>query len=471
MRICLLATALILYLIMTACDTESAGAPPNITFPTSTPPPTAAPEPTATEIPPTPTPEPTNTPEPPLTPSPTNTPLPPPAPEPTNTPEPPPTPEPTSAPRATATPEPSNTPEPTPTSAPANTPEPTATNTPEPTATNTPEPTATNTPEPTATNTPANTPEPTATPTPTNTPEPTATPTPTNTPKPTATPVPVTDAAFARFNDDRQRLGLSPFVAAVEDDDSFIPVQEFLIGCYESADNYPELQGADLDAIALSESTGGSECGLKVVTYHIVPMDKKQRVERGVWECFSDSRDLQEPSDISCGGRYSAFGRHVRWHPEEIFYTIAEGAGMRDKFLSYAPWIEEKLKIKVSEAESAETANLFLHLGVQSPPNCQHALGCNIYEELEDKRFATIYVSADAGEYFGQVIKHELLHSLIPMGHLPVGNYLMSVRPEDPSQTHDLSPLEEKLLALYNNPYLREDMTMEQFQRYLVIVD
>ena len=329
-----------------------------------------------------------------------------------------------------------------------------ATNTPAPTAT--PEPTATNTPEPTAT--------------PTSAPEPTATPAPTNTPEPTATPIPVTDAAFARFNDDRQRLGLRPFAAAVEDDDSFIPVQEFLIGCYESADNYPELQGADLDAIALSESTGGSECGLKVVTYHIVPMDKRQRVERGVWECFSDSRDLQEPSDISCGGRYSAFGFHVRWHPKEVRYTIVEGEGMRDKFLSYASWIEEKLKIKVSEAASAENANIFLHLGVQSPPNCHHTLGCSIYEEFEDRRFATIYISA-GDDYFGQVIKHEILHSLIPMGHLPVGNYLMSVSPDDPSQTHDLSQLEEELLALYNNPYLREGMSMEQFRRYLAIVD
>ena len=422
MRIRLPATALILCLILTACDTEPPGAPANITFPTATAQPTVAPEPTATETLPTATPEPANTPAPPPTTTPTNTPLPPPAPA--NTLEPPPTPVSTNTPPPTATPEPTNTPQPAPT--------------------NTPEPTATNTLEPTAT--------------------------PTNTPEPTATPIPVTDAAFDRFNDDRQRLGLRPFVAAVEDDDSFIPVQEFLIGCYESADNYPELHGADLDAIALSESTGGSECGLRVVTYHVVPLDKRQRVERGVWECFSDSRDLQEPNDISCAGRYSAFGFHVRWHPKEVRYTIVEGAGMRDKFLSYVPWIEEKLKIEVSEAQSAETANIFLHLGVQSPPNCHHALGCSIYEEFEDKRFAAIYISA-GDEYFGQVIKHELLHSLIPMGHLPVGNYLMSVSPEDPSQTHDLSPLEEKLLSLYNNPYLREDMTMEQFRRYLVIVD
>ena len=453
MRICLLATALILCLVLTACDSESADAPPNITFPTATPPPTVEPEPTATETPPTATPEPTNTPEPIAAPAPANTPEPTTTPEPTNTP-PTATPIPANAPEPTATPEPIATPTPTNTPEPTNTPKPMATNTPAPTAT--PEPTATNTPEPTAT--------------PTSAPEPTNTPAPTNTPEPTATPIPVTDAAFARFNDDRERLGLRPFVAAVENDDSFIPVQEFLIGCYESADNYPELQGADLDAIALSESTGGSECGLRVVTYHIVPMDKRQRVERDVWECFSDSRDLQEPSDISCAGRYSAFGFHVRWHPKVVRYTIVEGEGMRDKFLSYAPWIEEKLKVKVSEAASSDAANIFLHLGVQSPPNCQHALGCSIYEELEDRRFATIYISA-GDDYFGQVIKHEILHSLIPMGHLPVGNYLMSVSPDDPSQTHDLSQLEEKLLALYNNPYLREGMSMEQFRRYLAIED
>ena len=77
-------------------------------------------------------------------------------------------------------------------------------------------------------------------------------------------------------------------------------------------------------------------------------------------------------------------------------------------------------------------------------------------------------MSAPAG-YTGQVLKHELLHALLPMGHLPEGNFLMSVRPDDPAQTHDLTPFEEKLLRLYTNPYLREGMTMEQFARYLVI--
>ena len=143
---------------------------------------------------------------------------------------------------------------------------------------------------------------------------------------------------------------------------------------------------------------------------------------------------------------------------------------MRDKFASYVPWIEEKLKAEVSEAASADSANLFLHLGAESPQGCPHAMGCSIFEEVEDRQFATIYISA-SDEYFGQVIKHEILHSLIPMGHLPEGNYLMSVRPEDPSQTHELSALEEMLLTLYNHPYLRADMTMERFRRYLVIVD
>ena len=86
----------------------------------------------------------------------------------------------------------------------------------------------------------------------------------------------------------------------------------------------------------------------------------------------------------------------------------------------------------------------------------------------EDGYFGTIYISAP-DEFFSQVLKHELLHALLPMGHLPEGNYLMSVRPPDPSQTHTLTPRERKLLELYTNPYLREGMTMEKFNEYLIV--
>ena len=278
------------------------------------------------------------------------------------------------------------------------------------------------------------------------------------------------DAAFARFNEQRQKLGLSTFKRFVEGDDTFISVEEFLVGCEASVEDHEELTREDLDGISLSVSTGGSECGLKVVTYHIVPEDQKMRVERSIWECFSESRDMREGNDVSCGGRYTFLGRHVKWHPKEVFYTIEAGENLRDKFRSYIPWIEDKLKVKVSEAASSQAANLFLHLGVESLDKCSGRYGCNIFEEVEDRQFATIYISASAPDvYFSQVLKHELLHAILPMGHLPEGNYLMSVRPVDPSQTHTLTPKEEKLLKLYTNPYLRADMTMEKFRQYLII--
>ena len=154
--------------------------------------------------------------------------------------------------------------------------------------------------------------------------------------------------------------------------------------------------------------------------------------------------------------------------PGEVLYTIVEGEDARDKFISHIPWIEEKLGVKVSEAASGQTPRLSLYFGLESPANCPHRYGCNVYMEDETGASADIFVSAP-DEFFSQVLKHELLHALLPMGHLPEGNYLMSVRPTDPSQTHTLSSLEEKLLALYTHPYLRADMTMEEFRRYLVI--
>ena len=280
----------------------------------------------------------------------------------------------------------------------------------------------------------------------------------------------VIEAAYARFNEERQKKGLSALQRFAEGDSAFIPVREFLVGCEASVEEYEELQEADLHGIGLSISTGGSECGLKVVTYHVVPLDQRMRVERAIWECFAESRDMREASDVSCGGRFTFLGRHVRWLPDVVSYTIVEGEGMRDKFRSHVPWIEQKLKVKVSEADSSQAANLFLHLGVQSPVDCPERYGCSKYEEVEDRQFATIFISAP-DEYFSQVLKHELLHAILPMGHLPQGNYLMSVRPPDPSQTHTLSEKEEKLLELYTHPYLRADMTMEKFRQYLIIED
>ncbi len=291
---------------------------------------------------------------------------------------------------------------------------------------------------------------------------------PTAIPSPTPDPAQIMKAAFSRFNQGRQQAGLDALKQAVEGDDAFIPVQDLLVGCYASAEEYEELLRADLHAIGLSISNEGTECGLRVVTYHIVPLDQRMRVERSVWECFTDSRDLREASDISCGGRFTFLGRHVKWLPGQVSYTLVEGEALLEKFRSHIPWMEEKLKVKVSEASSAETAHILLHLGVQSPANCPERYGCSIWEEVEDRSFATIYISAP-DEFFSQVLKHELLHALLPIGHLPEGDYLMSVRPPDPSQTHTLSPLEEKLLALYTHPYLRADMTMDQFRQYLVI--
>ena len=359
---------------------------------------------------------------------------------------------------------PTNTPPPSPTAAPSPIPAASPTTAPAPEPTLPPPSTPFPTPAPTVAPTPEPPPTPTAVPAPT--PMPTPTPAPTATPTPE--PVSAAEAAFARFNRERQGSGLSTLQLAVEGDDTFVPTQEFVVGCQASVEEYEELIRADIEAIGFAPHTEGTDCGLKVVTYHIVPPEKKLRVEGSVWDCFSESTDLREPNDISCGGRFTFFGRQVKWLPREVFYTIVEGEGQREKFATYIPWIEEKLKVKVSEAESSETANLFLHLGVESPANCPERYGCNVYEEVEARRFSTIYISAP-DEFFGQVLKHEILHALIPMGHLPEGNYLMSVRPPDPSQTHELTPLEEKLLALYTSPYLRQDMRIEEFRRYLII--
>ncbi len=384
------------------------------------------------------------------------------APEPTNMPAPTVTPAPTAtaAPAATVAPQPADTIAPTATVAPAAA----ATPTDAPQPTDAPAPTATAAPEPTPTDPPA--------PTATAAPEPTATATavPDPTAAPTATPVPVSpiDAAFERFNRQRQEMGLGTFTAAVDGDDSYIPFLTFSAGCEASVSEFAELMEEEIHAVSMSIIQGITECGLSVVLYHHVPLEQRMRVSQSDWDCFTQHRDIREPSDISCAGRFTFLDRHVRWLPKEVHYTIVEGEAHRDKFTAHIPWIEEKLKVKVSEAQEGRRPHLFLHLGAQSPANCPERYGCNVYVEDEFGPFSTIYVSAP-DEYFSQVLKHELLHALLPMGHLPQGNYLMSVRPADPSQTHALSPLEERLLALYTHPYLRDNMTMDDFRRYLVI--
>ena len=387
--------------------------------------------------------------------------------EPTQTPAPtatvaPPAATPTDAPPPTATPQPApaatptDAPTPTATATPADTPSPTAGHPPTATPADAPIPTATPVPDPT----PTPTAEPTATPT--HTPEPTATPTP--------TPVPVSpiDAAFERFNRERQAMDLGTFTEAVEGDDSYISFQTFDAGCEASVSEYAELQAADIHAVSMTIIQGISECGLQVVLYHYVPLEQRMRVSQSVWDCFTESRDIREASDISCGGRFTFLGRHVKWLPDHVLYTIVEGESHRSKFTAHISWMEEKLKVTVSEAPSGQRPDLYLHLGVESPANCPERYGCNVTVEDEFGAYSTIYVSAP-DEYFSQVLKHELLHALLPMGHLPQGDYLMSVRPPDPTQTHTLSPLEEKLLALYTHPYLRNNMTMDEFRRYLVI--
>ena len=272
------------------------------------------------------------------------------------------------------------------------------------------------------------------------------------------------EAAYTRFNTGRQTAGLTTFTKAVEGSSDFIPIFNWGIGCSDSFDMHQDLLDPDIHAIGLTPITGISECGLNLTTYHHVPDSEKLRVERAVWDCFTDSKNIQEANDTSCAGRYSFLGGHVKWLPSEVYYTIADGESKRDMFTSYIPWIEEKLNIKVYEASDSKPANLFLHLDTAVPQGCLERAGCSIWQETS----ATIYINV-SDTYFGQVLKHEILHSLLPMGHLPVGNYLMALRPLDPTQTHTLSALEEKLLLLYTHPYLRDGMSMDQFRKYLII--
>ena len=277
----------------------------------------------------------------------------------------------------------------------------------------------------------------------------------------------LSQAAFARFNEQREQMGLGALKLAVEGDDSFIPVERVVVGCHEDVGMHEFLMAPDIHGIGFFPWTQGTECGLEVATYHIVPLDQRMRVESTVWDCFTDSRDLRDANDVSCSGRYSFIERHVRWLPDQVAYAIVEGEEHRDRVTALVPWVREKLNVELSEA-SADKASISLYLGVERPQPCPNRYGCNTWDEVEGEVSAAIFIAAP-DEFFSQTLKHELLHVLLPMGHLPPGNFLMSVSPEDPSKTHTLSALEEKLLRLYTHPYLRDEMRMDEFRRYLVI--
>ena len=267
-------------------------------------------------------------------------------------------------------------------------------------------------------------------------------------------------------------MGLSAFMQVIPGDDDFVPVFEFIIGCYETVDMHEDLQWPDTTALLIELQPGGSECAIKVVTHHYVPDSDKLVVERDVWECFQDSRNIQETLATSCAGRYSFIGGHVKWLPDHVTYLIEQGEKRREAFTAIIPWIEEKLGVTVSETEDPEDANLLLRLDDRSTGYCPEAWGCNVvYEKSENNPVATIYVSAP-DQYFAQVLKHEVLHALLPMGHLPQSpEHLMTVRSEDPEGTQTLSDLEEKLLKIYTYQYLRDGITMEKFRPYLILTD
>ena len=330
-------------------------------------------------------------------------------------------------------------------------------------------------PTPTTTPEPANPQEPTAAPTdtPTPIPEPTTTTEPTATPtsEPTATPTPssatIIANAFARFNQQRQQLGLGILKLSQPGDSDLIKVQEILVGCDESIDNHDELQLKNLDGIGIYISDAGSECGLKVITYHIIPESKKMKVEKSIWDCFAQSADINTPGDVSCGGRFEAYGRHVKWHPEEILY-YTDSQTMRSGIQTLTSWIKEKTKVKVSEVNSPDNANLILYLGDRTTKECPGRAGCSYARQGFGNEASEIFIFQQT-IYFNQILKHELLHIILPMGHLPAGNTLMTVQPNDPSQTNNLTSKEEKLLKLYIDPYLRDGMTMDQYKQYLII--
>ena len=289
-------------------------------------------------------------------------------------------------------------------------------------------------------------------------------------PTPSPSPDAVVQAAYARFNSERQALGLSTLQSYVEGNPDFIShAFSQVIGCYESVDMHESLRNPNLEAIGLTVTPNPTECAMDLKFYDVVPVATRLRVTTDVWNCFVTSRDIQEANPTSCGGRLTYFGGQVRWLPETAYYTIVENSGSDSNFTDYIPWIQEKLKIRVARADDSNPANLFLHLGVANlPQGCGHAAGCNTFNDGGPT--GTIWVSENVEQrYYGQVLKHELLHALIPMGHMETRNYLMSAVSDNPDQTQTLSTLENNLLLLYTHPYLRDGMTMEKFREYLII--
>ena len=331
------------------------------------------------------------------------------------------------------------------------------------TSTPTPEPATPNEPTPTPTPLSSDPPEPTPTPTATPAPEPTATPTPTPTPSPDT----VIANAFSRFNQQRQNLGLSALKTPKPGDSDLITVDQFVAGCSDPVEQHEQLLLKTLHGIRMTISDAGSECGLNVTTYHIVPESEKMRVEKNIWDCFAQAADINTPGDVSCGGRFEAYGKHVKWHPDEIFF-FTESQVMRSGIQALTSWVKEKTNVKVSEVQSKSAANLVLYLGDRVTQECPGRAGCSYARQGFGDEASEIFIF-EQGIYFSQVFKHELLHIILPMGHLPAGNTLMTVSPTDPSQTNNLTSKEEKLLKLYLDPYLRDGMTMDEYKQYLVI--
>ena len=176
----------------------------------------------------------------------------------------------------------------------------------------------------------------------------TATPTPT--PTATTADAATINAAYSRFNRQRQALGLNTMTRAVAGDDSFIKVLEFSVGCYANVSEIEDLREDNIEAIGLFPLTGGSECGLRVVFYDHVPLSQRMVVAKNVWDCFKQSRDIRDTNDTSCAGRYSFIDGHVKWLPKQVSYSIVAGQSQRSKFTSLIPWIQQKLNVSVSEA-------------------------------------------------------------------------------------------------------------------------
>ena len=275
------------------------------------------------------------------------------------------------------------------------------------------------------------------------------------------------DAMFARFNRERAALGLPAFGRAVSGDASLVQIRRFPWGCNDPLNE--DMQSTDIDALGFEVWTHASECAVEIVLYHVVPVGERLRVSQSDWDCFIQSQDFRNPDPVSCAGRYSFAEGHIRWMPERVTYRIVEGGGLSSRFAAMVPWVKAKTGIDMVEAGAGEPADLSIWLGGGLPAGCRHAAGCNILTEQGDGWYsAQIYVT-DQGEYTEQVMKHELLHALLPMGHMPGGDYLMSASSTNPELTQNLTPLEERLLKLYTHPYLREGMRMDDFKRYLII--